>query len=239
MAYKQTVQEKVIEIKPIQRETAEICIIGDTPLLVHAWSEKAKRLMQDAQQGRKRAKKALPPKDPFQDYVNALYWLRGKPADMESLTQASFDELVASGKAVFGFPVSSIKAAALSAAYRNGDIPNQACMRGTFYVRGIMPDGTVDTDYAVIDGVPEMRADSVRIGSAQTATADIRYRPMFRQWKMRLLIDRNVNGVVQLPAILNALNLGGYSVGIGEWRPERDGQFGMFHVATGNEGGDA
>ena len=27
------------------------------------------------------------------------------------------------------------------------------------------------------------------------------------------------------------INAGGYVCGIGEWRPERDGQYGMFHVA--------
>ena len=31
---------------------------------------------------------------------------------------------------------------------------------------------------------------------------------------------------------VNIINAGGYSCGIGEWRPERDGQSGMFHVSA-------
>ena len=34
---------EVIEIKPIQMKTVQVTIEGDTPLIMHAWSEKAKR----------------------------------------------------------------------------------------------------------------------------------------------------------------------------------------------------
>ena len=33
-----------------------------------------------------------------------------------------------------------------------------------------------------------------------------------------------------LLAIINAINAGGYVCGLGEWRPERDGSYGQFHV---------
>ena len=42
----------------------------------------------------------------------------------------------------------------------------------------------------------------------------------------------NANGMYSLEQIVNIINAGGYACGIGEWRPERDGQYGMFHVAT-------
>ena len=42
MATKKT---EIIEIKPIQMNTVEVTIQGDTPLIMHAWSEKAKRMM--------------------------------------------------------------------------------------------------------------------------------------------------------------------------------------------------
>jgi len=35
---------------------------------------------------------------------------------------------------------------------------------------------------------------------------------------------------MSLEQIINCINAGGYTVGIGEWRPEKDGNFGMFHV---------
>ena len=51
MATKKT---EVIEIKPIEIAKLNIRIVGDTPLIMHAWSEKAKREMLEAQQGAKK-----------------------------------------------------------------------------------------------------------------------------------------------------------------------------------------
>ncbi len=40
---------ELIEIKPIEMVRVPVRIVGDTPLIVHAWSEKAKRMMLEAQ----------------------------------------------------------------------------------------------------------------------------------------------------------------------------------------------
>lgn len=219
-------QEITIEIKPIKLVKTKIAIVGDTPLIVHAWSEKAKRMMLEAQQKTAKTKKAKDPKNPFEDFFDSLYWLDGKP---ERKTEKAFAEAVASGRAKFGFPVTGIKQAALAASYRAGVIPNMACMKGAFFLNGT--DGTGMGDMATIEGsAPESREDMVRIGSAMTSTADIRYRAMFREWRIPLMVTHNDNGTFSLEQIVNAINLGGFMCGIGEWRPERDGQFGMFHV---------
>lgn len=65
-------------------------------------------------------------------------------------------------------------------------------------------------------------------------TADIRYRAEFPDWKARVLVRYNAN-VLSEAQILNLLNVAGFAVGVGEWRPEKDGQYGMFHVATEKE----
>lgn len=62
-------------------------------------------------------------------------------------------------------------------------------------------------------------------------TADLRYRPEFSEWHAKLLVRYNAN-VLSESQILNLLNVAGFAVGVGEWRPEKDGQYGMFHVAT-------
>ena len=54
MATKKSAVTEVITIKPVERLTAEIKIVGDTPLIVHAWSEKAKKEILDNQQGKKK-----------------------------------------------------------------------------------------------------------------------------------------------------------------------------------------
>ena len=42
-------KEEVVEIRPLDIKEVKIKIVGDTPLIVHAWSEKAKRMMLEAQ----------------------------------------------------------------------------------------------------------------------------------------------------------------------------------------------
>jgi hypothetical protein len=77
-------------------------------------------------------------------------------------------------------------------------------------------------------GEPAMREDTVRVGMG---TADLRYRGEFADWSARLLVRYNAN-VLSESQILNIINVAGFAVGVGEWRPERDGSYGMFHVAT-------
>ena len=40
---------EVVEIRPIDMKTVEVTLVGDTPMIMHAWSEKAKRMMLEAQ----------------------------------------------------------------------------------------------------------------------------------------------------------------------------------------------
>ncbi len=74
---------------------------------------------------------------------------------------------------------------------------------------------------------PMLREDMVRVGMG---SADIRYRGEFNNWYIDLQIEYNKNGQHSLEQIINIINAGGTACGIGEWRPEKDGQYGMFHV---------
>ena len=78
MAAKKTVE--TITIKPIVRLRTKIRIVGDTPLITHAWSEKAKRQMLEDQMGGKRVKKR-PTKMPFDDFARALHWITPMPTE--------------------------------------------------------------------------------------------------------------------------------------------------------------
>jgi len=57
--------EATVEITPIAAETIQVPILGTTPIIVHRFSEKAKRQMLDAMQGRKTPKQN---KDPEAEY---------------------------------------------------------------------------------------------------------------------------------------------------------------------------
>ena len=216
MATKKAATE-VIEIRPIEIKKVTIRIVGDTPLIMHAWSEKAKRMMLEAQMGVAKGKKK-DAKNPVDDFIRSMYWLTPMPEDG---TMESFEEAIANG-ARFGFPVTAFKQAAISAAYRMGWAKDKMSMRGAFFI-----DSDENGMIEIHSDTPEMREDMVKVGMG---TADIRYRGEFKNWYADLTISYNANGQYSLENIVNIINAGGYVCGVGEWRPERDGQYGMFHV---------
>lgn len=222
---------ETVAIKPLKLKRIPIRIVGDTPLIVHAWSEKAKKEMLDAQQGKGKTKKK-PTKMPFDDFARALYWLTPIPeVEMEDpqtgeprkvITEEAFDEAIQNG-AKFGFPANSFKLAGNSAAYRLGWVKNQMGLRGAYFLNA--EDGS---ELVEIKGsTPVMREDMVKVGMG---TADLRYRPMFEEWYCDMVLEYNASGEMKLNDILSCIEAGGYVCGIGEWRPEKDGQFGRFHI---------
>lgn len=209
--------QEVVGIRPLEIRKAKIKIVGDTPLIVHAWSEKAKKMMLDAQQKATKTK-AKDIRDPYDDFIQSLYWLEGKP---EESTVEAFEQAVKNG-AKWGFPVGAIKQAGNAAAYRSGWVKNQMELRGSYFLQ------TEFGEMAEIKGsIPQIREDMVRIGMG---SADLRYRGEFKDWYIDCTIEYNAGGNLTLDQIVNVINAGGYIVGIGEWRPEKDGTFGRYHV---------
>lgn len=210
---------EVIEIRPIQIKKATVHIVGDTPLIMHAWSEKAKREMLEKQMKVTKTK-SRDAKNPVEDFIRSMYWLSPMP---EEMTMEAFEEAIANG-ARFGFPITAFKQAAISAAYRMGWAKDKMSMRGAFFI-----DGDENQMLEIKSDAPIMREDMVKVGMG---TADIRYRGEFRNWSADINISFNENGQYSLEQIINIINAGGYVCGVGEWRPERDGQYGMFHVTA-------
>jgi len=202
---KKLTQER-IEIPPMNIRNITIRLEGDSPLICHAWSKKAKTQMLEKQM--KKAKQAKEAKDPVKNYADSLYWLSKKPAKP---TPA----LVQKGR--FGFPTIAFKAAAVNAC-SHVDGVTKVLARGAFHIDGELIE---------IDGIPTMREDMVRIGMG---TADIRYRGEFKTWNVDLPIRYNAN-VLSAEQIVNLFETAGFGIGIGEWRPQRNGQNGRFHVS--------
>lgn len=228
MAAKKDEGTQIITINPIKLQKARITIVGDTPIIVHSWSEKAKKEMLAAQQKTKKAKKAMDIRDPFAEFMDACYWITPEP---EEKTPEAFEKALANG-AKFGFKTIAIKLAALNACYQAGITSNKTNMKAHFFINAV--DGVMHEtgeELAVIryEGAPLLREDMVRIGG-QTKTADLRYRPAFKNWKIDLNVTLIDTGAYTMESIINAINLGGYMNGIGEWRMEKNGDFGRFHV---------
>lgn len=186
-----------IELPALRIQTLSLMLIGDSPLIVHAWSEKAKRQMLDKQM--KRATKAKEAKDPEADY------------------EACFYRTETGG---YGFPAIGVKAAMVSACRFVAMKMTEA--RGAFHI---------DCEMLSVHGEPRPREDMVRVGMG---VADIRYRPEFPDWRIPVNIKFNA-GVISAEQIANLLNTAGFAIGIGEWRPERNGSYGRFHVAGEND----
>lgn len=219
-----------IAIRKMETVTAKIRIVGDSPLIVHAWSEKAKREMLDTQTGKNKTKKK-PCKLPFDDFARALYWITPMPTETikdpcngeqrEVVTEELFDKAVDEG-AKFGFPANSFKMAGNSAAYRMGWVKNQMQLRGAYFI------SSEYGELAEIKGdVPMLREDTVRVGMG---SSDLRYRPIFENWYCDLTLTIDEGYGLSLDDIVNVIQAGGSGVGIGEWRPEKDGIFGRYHV---------
>lgn len=205
-------ETEIITIPAIDIRNATITLKGDSPLIVHKWSEKAKKMMLDKQM-KIATTKGHDAKDPFADFVDTIYFLSGKP---ESATPEAFEEALSNG-ARFGFPSVGVKASAVSAGFRAGVTKNLVSMNGAFHI---------DEEYVEIKGVPQIREDMVRVGMG---TADIRYRAEFPEWSTTFVAKYNA-GVISLAQLCNLFNLGGFAVGIGEWRPEKGGTYGRYHV---------
>jgi hypothetical protein len=77
----------------------------------------------------------------------------------------------------------------------------------------------------------EPRMDVVRVGGA-SKVPDIRFRPSFINWKARLIIQ--FSDLLNVQTVVDLLQRAG-RVGVGEWRPEKNGTFGTFRVSRALE----
>jgi hypothetical protein len=202
-----------IELPPLKLAHAEIGIVGDTPLIVHAWSQKAREEML-----RKQMK--LPvhreTKDPVDAFMRSMY-----------RTDENF----------YGIPAVGVKNAMVTACTSVDGITKTAARQAFIIVgeRGKTKAAFADL-FSPQDLVrvrspnpPTLREDMVRLAGIGN-TADLRYRAEYWPWGAVLTIRFNAN-VLSLDQLANLLNTSGFGVGLCEWRPERDGQSGTFHVA--------
>lgn len=201
--------EAAISIRAFKIKECALTLVGDSPLVTHAWSSKAREMMKDKQAGK--AKKGREVRNPHRDYCDSLYWLTPRPSD-----EPTAEEIAA---AKFGFPVVAFKAAAVDACSQLDKAITKVQMRGAFHVNG---------EFAEIIGKPKMREDMVRVGMG---TSDLRYRAEFTEWKVVLPLRVNVESM-SVEQVVNMFNLAGFACGVGEYRPQKDGSWGMFHVES-------
>lgn len=190
-----------VVLRPLNLETIKLKIVGDSELIVHAWSEKAKKEMLAAQQKKKLPKEI---RNPEKEYLDSMYVINEK-------------------KNQHGFPALALNGCLIEAAHKNIGIEKTTVKKairilGDSYVNGM--------HLITIKGKPEMREDMVRIGMG---SADLRYRAMYFPWEMDIKVKYDAD-LLSADTVVNLINRAGFGVGIGEWRPQRKGQSGTFHV---------
>lgn len=196
-----------------------VWIVGDSPLICHAWSEHARREMFDKQlktikvQGREA-------RDPIRDFINSLY-------DM--------------GDGIYGFPVTALKKAMRESAHVNRGITKVSVFPSIFFnydivsVRPALASAKCNMPLVrIVAEKPVMREDMVRVGKGLNKTASLAYRGEFYPWAMNLTGRLNTAAISE-EALSNLALWSGLEVGIGEWRTEKSGVMGSYHPATEEE----
>lgn len=200
-------QVEKIQIPPLNLATAKVTIVGISPLLVNKFDEKSRQEIEDKYQ--KKAKQNKIPKTPKEEFEASLYRIPGK-------------------KDAFGVPAAGIKKAAVSACrFIDGMKMTQAV--GAFHIIDDAGDGLVE----IKGSKPVMDERIVRVGNFGNKKPATRRRARFDDWKVTFTVKYRPD-VLSAEQLLNLYENAGFSVGLCEFRPEKNGSLGMFQVQRSN-----
>jgi hypothetical protein len=205
-----------IELPEFKRAMIVVYVIGETPLIVHAWSKKARIEMLLKQMGQ-----TVPryPRSPVRDFLDSIY----HTAD-----------------GAYGFPATALKSAMVSACTSMNREITKIAAQQAFYVQS--ERGLAQTAFTGIDtpiqlvrlyspNAPRMREDATKIGIGRSKTAMLSYRAEFDPWGMRVAVQYN-RLLVTRSTVAALVDTAGFAVGMGEWRQERSGINGSFRLAS-------
>lgn len=209
MAIKKTTQE--FQIPPLNQKTMKVRIEGTAPIIFHKWSQKAITMILDKQL--KKASKGRETRNPEEEYEDSFYY---DASDRVAI------------------PARNIKSAITNSA-RFIEGVQMVLLRGTIFIRGdvdgfipILVKNKVVTRKDVRRNTSEwMRRDEVTVGMG---SADLRFRGQLKEWSAEFLIEFDANNL-SAEQVLNLLQRAGFSQGLMEWRPERNGDSGTFKIA--------
>lgn len=198
--------EAVITIQPLRIQRIIIPIRGTQPLITNKFSDEAAEKLAGSQTG-PQIKAAKVPRNPEAEFLAARYILSADPTGAADLD-------------ICGFPASGIKKAMVAAAMRVTEAKG-TWVRAILNVEGEAGTGLV----AIAASAPKMQTDHV----VQAGRGNLRYRPVFWPWSMNVPITFNTQQI-SAQDVVNLLQQAGFSIGVGDWRPEKNGAFGTFEV---------
>jgi hypothetical protein len=215
----------VIKIQVLK--TSKVNIIGDTPLIMHRFSEKVKQKIAEGQssKGKTQARK---PRDPLAEAVHGLHLRSGDMHEeiLERLRKSSINPYKDASKILkeydIGFPASGLKKACGDVAVEIDKVTKAKTYRA-FHIYGADGDNLIEIKYKKAF----IREDPVRLAKG---AADLRYRFYFQGWGCTVAIRHN--DFMTIDQIIALIESAGFSCGLGDWRPQKSGNNGMFHVHT-------
>lgn len=189
---KQQVEQITIPEPNIKR--ALIPIKGTAPLCIHAFSQKARRMMLEAQTSTAKKKK----KDP-----------RNIQEDFENAKHVSDDGWC-------GVPAAAFRAAMISACRLVGFQMTKAKLSIFVEADGLDRDSHQPLVRIIADGEPEMSEMCVRL---ESGVASVAIRPLWQEWGCLVCVKWDADQFT-LTDVVNLLDRAGQQVGIGEGRPD-------------------
>lgn len=196
----------------------EVTIVGDTPLKVHRIGKKYQQELDDKDHGKPKKKNVE--RDYDYEFRDSLYIIDKNGCQIDGPVPEKLTP-----KMQFGFPSSSIKKAMVYSARQFGKDVKMSELKGRFFVNQFSP-------FFEIKGTPKIDKFMRRIGGSGpgTGTPDNGIRASFDVWSATLEI-RFLKNLITAESVLNLLSVAGFSVGIGEDRPDKTGgTCGMWHI---------
>jgi hypothetical protein len=117
-----------------------------------------------------------------------------------------------------GIPAAAFKRAVVRACPYVSGLP-MTVAEGALQIPGTILPFTDHTE-------PVMQADRVVIGRKITSVA---YRARYDHWELTVPVRFQAN-VISPERLVNLFEIAGFAVGVGDWRPQCHGSFGMFEV---------
>lgn len=191
--------------------TMKVRIVGTASLIFHKWDEKAIQMILDKQL--KKVQKGRGVRNPEREYENSFYY---DGSDQVAIPARNIKQaIVGSARFINGIPMTILR----GAIFVMGDIDG--------FIPVLLNNKPVTKAIAVKNQKEWMRQDMVTVGMG---SADIRFRgELPTGWEAEFLIQFDAD-LLSAEQVLNLLSRAGFSQGLMEWRPEKNGDRGTFKI---------
>lgn len=197
-----------ISILEIQEGQISVMVMGTTPLICGAMSQKAMQTLLVPPTRKNAAEKAITLKhDPMKEFRDSMYYARKEDSPTRIVYKATCFKKGMMGAAL--------------------DLPGSSKAQIGRLV-------WVESDEVSIYGIPQLLMSVVRCADTNR-TPDVRSRAIIPEWCCELTI-RYAIPILKEQSIVNLLAAAGIMQGLGDWRPEKgSGNYGQYSLVDADD----